>query len=55
VDDDEVSRLLTQEMLGLKQYRVVAAQDAEAAMRLIQHHPPDLILLDVVMPGRSGI
>lgn len=55
VDDDEVSRLLTQEMLGLKQYRVVAAQDAEAAMRLIQQHPPDLILLDVVMPGRSGI
>jgi len=55
VDDDEVSRLLTQEMLGLKRYRVVAAQDAEEGLRLIQKHPPDLILLDVVMPGRSGI
>lgn len=55
VDDDEVSRLLTQEMLGLKRYRVDAARDAEEALEMIEHHPPDLILLDVIMPGRSGI
>jgi len=55
VDDDEVSRLLTQEMLGLKHYRVAIARDAEEALSRIREQPPDLILLDVVMPGRSGI
>lgn len=55
VDDDEVSRLLTQEMLGLKRYHVVAARDAVEALHEIEVRPPDLILLDVVMPGRSGI
>lgn len=55
VDDDEVSRLLTQEMLGLKRYRVESAASAEAALVAIAREAPDLILLDVVMPGRSGI
>ncbi|SRR6266516_3638428 len=31
------------------------AGDAEAAIRLTRLHKPDVILLDVVMPGRSGI
>ena len=55
VDDDEVSRLLTQEMLGLKQYQVSAVGSADAALAQVREQPPDLILLDVVMPGRSGI
>jgi putative two-component system response regulator len=55
VDDDEVSRMLTQEMLGLKQYQVSAVGSAEAALATVREQPPDLILLDVVMPGRSGI
>lgn len=55
VDDDEVSRMLTQEMLGLKRYKVTAVRNADEALAAITRRPPDLILLDVVMPGRSGI
>ncbi|MGH9482026.1 MAG: response regulator, partial [Terriglobales bacterium] len=55
VDDDEVSRMLTREMLHFKRYTVTAAGSAEEAAGLIAARPPDLILLDVVMPGRSGI
>jgi putative two-component system response regulator len=42
-------------MLGLKNYNVAAAGNADEALALIHERPPDLILLDVVMPGRSGI
>lgn len=55
VEDDERNRILTQEMLEQRNYQVVTAGDAEAAYEIVHQHPPDLILLDVVMPGRSGI
>jgi len=55
VDDDDISRTLTQEMLGLKHYQVMAVRNADEAAQAIAARPPDLILLDVVMPGRSGI
>lgn len=55
VDDDEVSRLLTQELLGFHRYRVESARNVEEALVAIARVPPDLILLDVIMPGRSGI
>lgn len=55
VEDDAPSRILTQEMLEARHYQVVGAADAEAALRIVRERPPDLILLDVIMPGRSGI
>lgn len=55
VDDDEVSRMLTQQMLSLKGYAISAVASAEEATPMLAAEPPDLILLDVLMPGRSGI
>ncbi|MGH9476723.1 MAG: HD-GYP domain-containing protein [Terriglobales bacterium] len=55
VDDDEVSRLLTGELLRDSNYTVMAVSSAEAALKQIDLRAPDLILLDVVMPSRSGI
>jgi putative two-component system response regulator len=55
VDDDQVSQTLTRDMLQLKDYTVFTASDADEALILVEQEPPDLILLDVVMPGRSGI
>lgn len=54
VEDNEDNRLLMRELLGSRGYDVVAAEDADEAERVIAQHFPDLILLDVVMPGRSG-
>jgi len=42
------------ELLESRGYDVTIAADANEAEAAIADHPPDLILLDVVMPGRSG-
>ena len=35
-------------------YRLSVAIDGESALRAIAKHPPDLVLLDIVMPGLDG-
>lgn len=55
VDDDASNRLLTQEMLAQHHYTVTAAANAAEARQEIAAAPPDIILLDVIMPGVSGI
>jgi len=46
--------MLMRELLLSRGYEVVCAEDADAAERAIAQKFPDLVLLDVVMPGRSG-
>jgi putative two-component system response regulator len=41
-------------LLASRGYDAVAVSHAEGAEAEIQRHPPDLVLLDVVMPGKSG-
>jgi two-component system, OmpR family, alkaline phosphatase synthesis response regulator PhoP len=55
VVDDEASIVLSLEFL-MKQagYRVRVANDGEAALAAIAAEPPDLILLDAMMPKRDG-
>ena len=40
--------------LRLPEAEVLAARDADEALKLIEHESPDLILLDVVLPGMDG-
>ena len=54
VDDNLLNAELLRELLIGRGYRVVALQTAEAAEVEIRRELPDLILLDVVMPGKSG-
>ncbi|GAA5073390.1 HD domain-containing phosphohydrolase [Lysobacter panacisoli] len=53
VDDTPAIRIILQDMLE-PTYRVLTAADGSAAMELLREETPDLILLDVVMPGHSG-
>jgi len=55
VVDDEASIVLSLEFL-MKQagFRVRVAHDGEAALAAIAEEPPDLILLDAMMPRRDG-
>lgn len=55
VDDEENIRLLYQEVLRDEGYEVTLAGDANAALQSIEADPPDLITLDVKMPGMSGM
>jgi len=54
VDDNADNALLMRELLVSRGYDVLTALDVEAAEIEIRKHHPDLILLDVVMPGKSG-
>lgn len=54
--DDEVGILrLVKIELGSQGFRVVTASDGEGALRLAEETRPDIVLLDVLMPGMSGI
>jgi putative two-component system response regulator len=54
VDDNQDIMGLMQELLATRGYDVVAVPDAIHAEAEILRQPPDLILSDVVMPGKSG-
>ena len=54
VDDNPDVVLLMQELLASRGYDAVAVSHAADAEAQIKREPPDLILLDVVMPGKSG-
>lgn len=56
VADDEPSvRMLVNATIGTDDYNIVEAVDGDEAWSLIQKHRPPLVLLDVRMPGRSGL
>lgn len=55
IDDEENIRLLYKEELSDEGYDVVVASSAEGAMALIDEQRPDLITLDIRMPGVDGI
>jgi len=54
VEDNLMSAELLKEMLTIRGYQTIAVQNAAAAETEIQREAPDLILLDVVMPGKNG-
>ena len=54
VDDSEVDRHVISEILTREGYEVAAVGSAEAAFARIRESRPDLVLMDIVMPGQNG-
>jgi len=54
-DDEPNILLVVSKRLTNKGYEVLTAPDGETADAMIREHRPDLILLDVMMPGLSGV
>ena len=54
VDDDPNSREIVQTFLESRGYDVVTAPNGESALAAVQSESPDLVLLDVMMPGMDG-
>jgi DNA-binding response OmpR family regulator len=54
-DDEPSMRLLVHATIESDDYKVIEASDGDQAWALIQQHKPSLVLLDVQMPGRSGL
>ena len=53
-DDEEDVRELVAYRLSRSGYEVIEAADGEEAFRLAAEHPPDLMVLDVMMPRLDG-
>lgn len=52
-DDPEIVSMLTTR-LGARGYKVTSASDGRSAIDRAKRELPDLVLLDVMMPGKSG-
>jgi len=55
VDDDAVTVRVLEAMLGQEGYRTLTARDGAGGRAQAAAHRPDLVLLDVQMPGQNGI
>ena len=55
VDDEESIHLLYREELEDEGYQVISAMSGENALKLFESEQPDLVILDINMPGMDGI
>lgn len=54
VDDSKTELMFISDLLQKNGFAVTTADDGEQAIRCLANETPDLILLDVVMPGKNG-
>lgn len=55
VDDEVDGAFPLNRALSLKGLRVTHALDGNEGLAIIENDPPDLVLLDIMLPGRSGL
>ena len=55
VDDDETNRMIAERILGKQPLRVTLLSSGEELLELLKEQKPDLILMDILMPGIDGI
>lgn len=55
VDDESSLRTLVRANLEIDGFEVSEAVDGIEAMNMLRESPPDLVLLDIMMPGKDGI
>lgn len=55
VEDDPHQRILIQEQLEEEGYTTEVAPSGPAALECVQEHMPDLVVLDIAMPGMDGV
>jgi two-component system, chemotaxis family, response regulator PixH len=54
VDDVQTDLMILTSYLETLGWRVIAAVNGEEALNYLNSHQPDIVFLDVVLPGRSG-
>ncbi|MFQ6136831.1 MAG: response regulator transcription factor [Candidatus Hydrothermarchaeales archaeon] len=54
VDDEDGMRFMIRKILEREGYEVTEAGSGEECLEMLKHDKPDLILLDVMMPGLDG-
>jgi CheY-like chemotaxis protein len=55
VDDNPINLKLASELLEMEGYEVLRASDAEEAQSILGEARPELILMDIALPGMDGL
>jgi two-component system cell cycle response regulator DivK len=55
IEDNEKNRKLAKDILEFRGYRVIVAGTAEDGLARAAAEPPDLVLMDIQLPGMNGI
>jgi len=55
VDDNPTNLKLVSDLLEFDGYEIIKAEDAEQAQALLKEQLPDLILMDIALPGMDGL
>lgn len=55
VDDNPTNLKLVSDVLDCEGYEILKAVDAEEAERIIERHLPELVLIDIALPGMDGL
>ncbi|MFC1839576.1 response regulator [Thermodesulfobacteriota bacterium] len=55
IEDDDQVRSVLRKMIELDGYEVMEASNGEAGISLYRSKPADIIITDIVMPGKDGI
>ena len=55
VEDEPDIRKLVNYNLAQEHFRVLEAEDGEQGLKIVQREKPDLVILDLMLPGLSGM
>ena len=55
IEDNELNMKLVKGLLEIGKYRMLEATDAEFGIQLIREQRPDLVLMDIQLPGMDGL
>lgn len=55
VDDNAANRDLYCDLLEMTPFKVIALESGDQAVAVSRHHRPGLVLMDINLPGRSGL
>ena len=55
IEDNQMNMMLVRDLLQLEGFNVLEATDAETGIQLAREHSPDLILMDIQLPGMDGL
>ncbi len=55
IEDNELNMKLVRGLIKIGKYRMLEAIDAESGIQLIREQQPDLVLMDLQLPGMDGL